>query len=404
MNVRLEIRTTESEACLLNMSAGPGVRTESVMIAPLGQLAKVNGAARNSLKSIARWGALGLETSAERQARLLTDLAAVGASASLGMLGSGSAASGGARDRMTAFFQKVLADRRHDVPELWFSSPVDLPLELMLVSPRLPDTTRPNRRHLETEARRSFLGLQFTIRRALPDEKSLPGRFLRRDTSTDRVDVAPYSHKDFRAFVEQGRALDSGDTFHVRPRQPDVAMARSANGGQRIASLLIRGSQPREEIVHVVAHGLEDESGGYEAGFLFGGEGILRNNELPVRLRHFDSELWGFTVPDPADGPLALLSSCSAANVDYHWPTSIPDQLRNAGYRAVIASLVGINIPTAVDFSSNFFEYLRRDASVGQALVRARRSLLERHGNLAGLTYVGYGETRLVVAPRTAAI
>lgn len=163
-----------------------------------------------------------------------------------------------------------------------------------------------------------------------------------------------------------------------------------------LAELLVKGNQPREQIVHVTAHGLAAD--GYEAGFLFGGEGARRRNEISMRLRHMDFKLQNDPVPGPPEGPLAVLSSCHGANEQFESPIRIPEKFQEAGYRAVIAPLMTINIPSAVEISGRLFELLEENMPIGHALVLARRWMLERYGNPLGLLYVGFGEMSLRIA------
>jgi hypothetical protein len=103
----------------------------------------------------------------------------------------------------------------------------------------------------------------------------------------------------------------------------------------------------------------------------------------------------------PEEGPVAFLNACSAAGVSFQSPTSIPQTLLDCRYRAVVGSLVAINVEPAMAAATTFYKCLGDGDSIAVALVRMRRQLLEKpNHNPVGLAYTCYGDSLLKLEPR----
>jgi CHAT domain len=126
-------------------------------------------------------------------------------------------------------------------------------------------------------------------------------------------------------------------------------------------------------------------------GLFFGGRGFRRKDQVPVTFNDLnDARRYRHTTT--ADGPLAVLSACGTADHAHDAPSTIPQTLLDAGYRAVIAPLVSINVPSAMEIATSFFEGISRAETVGESLVLTRVRLLREYSNPLAMLYVCYGE------------
>jgi hypothetical protein len=397
MNVKLRIRPGPDGISALLFLEADGVTGDSFQIAPLKTLDKIGEKHLLSLNKIARWGVVDRIQSPERGGELLSELNEKGSSALLDMLGRGSGMSNRLQ-RIEQFFDRVIRNLSGgSIPKLELSSPVtDLPLELMPALPGRPRFIPRSGTTLADEAGECFVGLRFAVRRTDLSCGNVPEWRLRADPSLNRVVIAPYAHLDFSRFERQMRRLEGLPCFHVKEPLPDEAMIAAPGCAATTAKLLIEGGEPpREEIVHVTAHGLVEDEASYEHGLLFGGKGFWRNGEVQVTRSKMDQAIRSRSGPAAEDGPLAVFSACGTADVAYEAPSTIADTFLSAGYRAVVAPLVSINVNSAMEVASAFFEGLSRAESVGEALVRTRMNLLRMHANPLAMLYMCYGESRL---------
>jgi hypothetical protein len=112
--------------------------------------------------------------------------------------------------------------------------------------------------------------------------------------------------------------------------------------------------------VHVIAHCLSKEDSSYEHRFVFGGKGFRARHQVEVTVKSMDLEARYTSQPDVPDGPLAFLSACGAADIEYKSPSTIPSTPLDAGYRAVVAPLVTLHHEPAREVAHLFFDELSR--------------------------------------------
>jgi hypothetical protein len=408
VDVKLKVSATKDGTWWLKLNSSAA--SERVRIAPVDQLAKIGGELRQSVEKTMGEGRIGLNLEAARGAELLTELAEAGSSALKNMLGV-DAWRGPRVQAIERFFEKTvraLADG--ETPTLWLHSPVDLPLELMPVMPGrpefLPSLANPAGERLATAAGQCFPGLHFAVRRVGLEKHTFGDQRLRAEpaASPKRVLVAPYFHMHFRQFEQEMRGLGNLSCFRVRDPRPDEGMIKMTNAKKAMAQMLIEGERPREEIVHVIAHCLSKEDSSYDHRFVFGGKGFRARHQVEVTVKAMDFEARYTPQSEIPDGPLAFLSACGAADIEYESPSTIPSTLLDAGYRAVIAPLVTLHPEPAREVARLFFDELsrarivgetRRAQTVGEALVRSRHALIRFQCNPLAMLYVCYGESRL---------
>jgi CHAT domain-containing protein len=404
VDVKILIQPHAMDSSLLRMTAGSS--SEDLIIPSADVLAKIGSALRKSVQAAKRWGVVGREQTPEDAGFLLNLLREKGSSALLDMLGRRAARKNGNLSRFRRFLQDASSrGLEASIPSLSVSasgSILDIPLDLMPVFEYAGDFVTRKRDDLANAAQDCFLGLRFSVRRTLEQ----PERTILLDPDLHRIVVAPYLHADFRAFDQQMRRFGVPPfPFHVREALPDANMMKARDYVVRMAKLLVAGGKPKEQIVHVIAHGSVTNGGDYESGLLFGRKGFTYDDQARIPLSALDAIIAVGQQPELPEGPLGFLSACEAANVSYMSPSTIPETLLDAGYRAVIAPLVPLNVKSASEVAQSFFEWLSTESkrsdganeflTVGQSLVMARRSLLRTLGNPVALLYFCYGETLL---------
>lgn len=103
--------------------------------------------------------------------------------------------------------------------------------------------------------------------------------------------------------------------------------------------------------------------------------------------------------------PLVFLNACASAEVQADDRATFTKFFLDNEYLGVLGTLCDISGPVAAHFANVFYEHLLRRVpadkvtSVGQAMYKARRHLLEVHRNPMGLLYSYYGNPDLRVEP-----
>lgn len=402
-----KLRIGELNGVTIMQVQSPQAVSPPVAIQPVATLRAINGAARASLEGKLLHGRLALKQSSSECAAILQELQGVGASALRAILGEEGWRS--STQTLRRFLQRELQKSGERTPVLWVTSPVDLPVEILPLLPGPAEFSfQDGRRHpsaetqlhtLAGEAQQTFLGMRFAIRRVSTATSPFPHQFLRPMPKSEpaRVAFAPFCHMDFERFRRDMEALDALGCYAFQAPQPDRAKLGTRTGPRRLAKMLLEGAVPREEIVHVTAHCRTPPNSPFEHALVFGGRGFFRKDELPLTMEVLDSVALNLPAQEVPDGPLALLSACGANDVSSDAPTSLPEALLGAGYRAVVAPLVSLHVESARQVALAFFEAVARGQTVGKALVKVRRDLLASHGNPLALVYGCYGESRVAV-------
>lgn len=285
------------------------------------------------------------------------------------------------------------------VPEMVFESDVDAPLDLIpALEPPQGIRFRGPGSVLAADARRCFLGARFAVRKERPGGGPL-SRNLTLNASAfadgPRVPLAVYWNRRLGRMDDELRLLQEFEVFEVSDPLPDDGLLRTRDEAG-LAQRLVIGSELPRSIVHVTSHcDASKTTEPLNHALVLGGRvGLMhRLVELSVSVTRIQYE--GRNVP-PGQGPLAFVSACAATDLDLDSPTSIPQALLGAGFRAVVSPLVTVHVDPALAIAMYFYDALRHPGTtVGEALVRARLLLLERHLCPTGLLYTCYGETRL---------
>jgi hypothetical protein len=393
--VSISIDKTGEQQYLLSLEC-TGQAPVRILITPRSSFDKIGSAFRDTVRDQKRWGALVLDQSVSSCAELLDGFASRGSAALVDLLGDDSRL----RQIRTFFAKLYLSRGSPETPKLVFKTPnAYLPIELMPLMAPSPDfVSFTNKRELLDAASDYFPALRFAIRRVTTGTTDVSNGLLEPDPRDGKVAMIPYAHMDFSAFEERISHLKFTQ-ISVRSAVPDDDMILSPSCGPRIAKLLVEGDgQHRAAIVHVTAHGLTEGSP-YDQGLLFGGTGFMRNHEVRLPLHQLKRAIADREANDEQkNGPMALLSACGTANFTFESPTSIPETLLDARYRAVIAPLVAVQLTSAMEVATLLFEGIDEFQTIGESLVSTRRQLLGANANPLALLYVCHGDSDLKIA------
>lgn len=102
-------------------------------------------------------------------------------------------------------------------------------------------------------------------------------------------------------------------------------------------------------------------------------------------------------VPLPG-APLVVLNACTSAPRDSALRTGFPAYFLGKGARGVVCTDIEVPTELGAEWARRFFDRLLDGATLGTALHRTARELLERHRNLLCLLYTAHGtaDVRLV--------
>lgn len=288
------------------------------------------------------------------------------------------------------------------VPTLVLDSPVDLPLDIMPVFDFDGDWdfNATDAATLAAQSRDTFLGLRFAVRkdlsRADTSDSVIPGETGPRG---GQVPLAPYWHRAVKGVDKELRELTNLGFFVIDQALPEESMS-GRTAGRRLARLIAGGRPTPESIVHITSHcdAADDVPTPDHALRLAGGPRMQRGE---VRVTAANLEFAGKRTARRRSGPgrLALISACGAADVRYDRPQSIPEALLRSGFRAVVSPLVSVTSGPSLAFALHLYRALSVGLTVGEAIVNARRLLLEEHGDPLGMLYTCYGNSGLHFSP-----
>ncbi|MEV5800568.1 CHAT domain-containing protein [Streptomyces collinus] len=400
----------EKDGCYSIILESPYVPT--VKIRGARDIKGINSQVRASLEARG-FGAAGLHRNPQGGTDALEYIRKIGSSA-LGDLVTygGPAASNRNREVVKKFLSNVrekAPPRR--APVLFFSSPVDFPVELLPVFDRSQgrkDLPSPDGPGLEARAKGSFLGMHFAVRKYIQQsgEAYIPGgqgQLIGSSDSAKEQDVAlaPYWNQTLLRVAEEIRGLRGLDFLIVGDPLPSQEMASRRNADEELARLLVTGRDVREGVVHITAHCHTASKSSYDHSITFAARKSRWKSIKEVDVRLYTIKAVHGELDSPiGESPcnrLAFISACGAANVRYDSPSTIPDAFLDCGYAAVVAPLVSIHVDSAAAFALHFYRSLDSDSNstVGGALVEARKHLLRQFSNPVGLAYTCYGESRL---------
>jgi hypothetical protein len=263
----------------------------------------------------------------------------------------------------------------------------------------------PTLEQVNSAAIATFAGLRAAIHHFVPVEGSRwtpmhPGALVLEASIVDgrrRIRVAPYWHLDFgpRELAE----LSQIPPYQFDAPMPDDEMAERPGADRELATVIANGRPGGDEqIVFITAHGRTAMASGHDDALLFGRRALFRGGlEVMVLQRHLREWQPGATRKSP--GPLSIVSACSAANISYENPTTIPDALREAGHRAVVAPLLAVDTDAARCFASALLSSLADQKELAVALMLARRAMPTRTVNLGAVMFACFGESRLRLDP-----
>jgi hypothetical protein len=100
---------------------------------------------------------------------------------------------------------------------------------------------------------------------------------------------------------------------------------------------------------------------------------------------------------DPPARPLVFLNACGSTHLDPRHVYSWPEWFLQTRHRAVIGPETLVPDGVAAFFAASFYCLLLGGRSAGQALVLARRELLQSCANPLGLLYVLYGDPTITI-------
>jgi hypothetical protein len=306
------------------------------------------------------------------------------------------------REYLTAVLNGAPASTR---PVLRFKLPVDLDLPLDLMPALQPDRAdfRPDSpRGLYKRACQWFVGLQFVVQKIRignendGSDKLVP-RYFREGP---RVTLAPYWHRGLADVNDSVTKLSQLGFFDVQPALPNDRIIKLRDG-REAARLLVHGRKHPEAIVHIAGHcDAKDGLSSLDHCLrLAGGRGLGRK-ELRLKVKYLKSGGAGVA----AHRPLAVITACGASDVRFDTPVSIPDALLYVGFRAVVSPLVSVNVDPGYAVTMHLYAAMKKGEALGEALVTARRQLLERRGHTLGLLHTCYGDTRLHLDPEVVAL
>jgi hypothetical protein len=92
-----------------------------------------------------------------------------------------------------------------------------------------------------------------------------------------------------------------------------------------------------------------------------------------------------------------FVNACESASRD-HLGSGMLSMLFSSGFRHVVASETLLPDALAYEFASRFYIALRRGLGLGEAVLQARRDLVERCDNPGGMFYTLYGDPGLKLA------
>jgi hypothetical protein len=396
---KLVVQPGPNDTYLLSLTTPHG--SQSVQLHGYATLDKIAGTVRDGLEAIENGGPLSLQRTITDGALFMSEIYRTGAT-TMNVLFRGA---GGHKARFTQLLNATIAGAAAgEIPTLDVVCPVDLGLDVMPLLGSTPHFTSSNGTALLTDARSCFTGLEFEIRNDGTLETRLPNNVLFRRNTRDRVALAPFWHEGVRRVNEEVDLLRDLAYCDVANPQPDLALSKMARGGERLAEMLVHGQDLDEGIVHITGHcKAPKDTPIVNHRLVLGAKTKLRRIKS-VNVTVGAINVATTTRPQPLnDGPLAFVSACSAADIEFHAPTSIPQALLDGGYRAVIGPQVPINVDAALAAAAVFYKVLGDNDTVGAALVRMRRYLIEEWHNPVGLAYKCYGDSRLRLRERDGA-
>ena len=160
---------------------------------------------------------------------------------------------------------------------------------------------------------------------------------------------------------------------------------------------LARALLARDGLLHFCCH-FHAERYGEEPYFDFGG----LPGRAPIRVTL--SELRGALAnqqnssgPSPAQ-KLVFINTCRSGA---HYETSLVGFLQEKRFTEIVGSESRLPDPVAGEYAIRFYTALLRGKSKAAAILQARRDLLERQRNPAGLLYTSYGDPELCLQTRS---
>lgn len=130
-----------------------------------------------------------------------------------------------------------------------------------------------------------------------------------------------------------------------------------------------------------------------------------RKPGIKVTLGQIDDGIYRRSAHDGAfddPRPLVFLNACGSSRIDARRFGSFPRIFLANSFRAFVGTHADIPDQAAATFATLVYDELLEGRRLGEALVRARRSLMAKHGNPLGALYVLYGDAMLQIRGREA--
>lgn len=282
-------------------------------------------------------------------------------------------------------------------PVLRFVSPLDLPIDIMpALQSRSARFVQGSADDVYEQARSSFIGMQFAVQKIRFGTEEEGSELIRSRLFNGGkcVVLAPYWHRGLEDVERLVHGLSTLGFFEVLHPLPDDNFM-SLRDDREATDMVIDGRKPPagpEGVVHFACHcDAGDTLPSLDHCLRLSGRWLM-GKELRLTVSSLQARGAGIAQ----HGPIAVITACGASDVRYDKPVSIPDALLYAGFRSVISPMVSVKVKPGNALALFMYAALKSEgATVGSALVEARKLLLQRRGHALGLLYTCYGDARL---------
>jgi len=273
-----------------------------------------------------------------------------------------------------------------------------LPLEFMPVADT-PHSENTNPDVCFAHRMSRYMGFRSIIVRNLRSDKT---RIPRDTNGRLALHIVTYQDSDLPGIIQQRRFFRSRRRdFNVIKEWPDLTKVARDEAPDGLAAII---HQLDAGLLHICCHfrpAGPDNQGRFEPEpFLeFEGSGkFIGSSGLPLRVRLID--LRGalaqleIEARHPAGEMLVFANACRSALME-GTGESLVSFLMEKQYEQLIGSEGLLPDRVAGEFAVRFYTALLRGSTAGEAILTARRDLLERYSNPAGLLYTGHCDPEL---------
>jgi hypothetical protein len=255
---------------------------------------------------------------------------------------------------------------------------------------------------LEAAARR-FLGFSAILRRQFPDIPVSQNLVL---DSDPKLPVKCFSNRELSGATQEvgffERNAGRRGSFDFEGPWPE----REYGAGDFVRSLArhLRDADRRfdgtyraaaDQIQHFICHCEIDEEVTSDSRLLFSAGNVATIADLEARFAVMDER------GGAKDGPLVFLNACGTSRIDPMAVSSFPRFfLQENSNRGFIGTETNVPDRFAAEFAQRFYRELLAGLNLGQAIYRARWSMLHERNNPLGILYIVYADPDLHVSKR----